>query len=205
MRTVKKTIYPEIPTIVGEDSGGWSVTKEKPMSLSIALSKTDSPNEFAEIATRYDWNTRGPKYDDKELKFRSSSDEVRESVLNEISSLDPEIYIATDERKLLKFDTPRRYKDLFKRVAEDMIKSSAEPVLEFNMDGSTFMKEATGERIVLGVAKGKKIRYLRMDSAEEAIIQTQDFVAGAANASRVGNDRFINIVRNSIKSWRIEK
>ncbi|MCL1905119.1 MAG: hypothetical protein FWG19_03230 [Methanomassiliicoccaceae archaeon] len=162
------------------------------------------PNEFAEIATHYEWNTKHPKCDDKELKFRSSSDAVRKAVLTEIASLDPEIYISTDERKGIDTGHPKRYKDLFRKVAEYILNDTEEPDEEFFMDGSSFMKPKSGEDIVKTAVKIKGIRYHHAESVNELIVQTQDFIAGAANASRKGNDAYIDIIKGSIIFWRID-
>jgi len=209
-RSVKDKDYPKVPTIIGEDSGGWSRTKEKPMSVSIALTKTSLPNEFAEIATRYDWNTRNPKdgrapiYDDKELKFRSSSDDVRKSVLNEIASMNPDIHISSDDRPNINTGHTKRYKRLFRFALEDALPGEGDLATEFIMDESTFMTQNAGKTAVKEVA-GSSVEYHSANSEKDVIVQTQDFVAGAANASRKGNNEYIDIVREFVRSWRIEK
>jgi len=194
-------------TVVGEDSGGWS--RKPPFlyrSMSIALSETTRADEFASISTKYPWNTKGTKKYD-ELKFVASDDDICEKVLKDISDLSPSIHISTDERFMPFLDNNDRFQALFRDVTTDLMKTTKADNIKFIMDETPLMSAPAGKDIVEDVAAeyGKTVKYSVIKSTKSTLIQTQDFVAGAANRSRTMGSKLINIVEKHITNWKVEK
>jgi hypothetical protein len=192
--------------VIGEESGGWSKKSCGPASMSIVLIETCRSYEFARISEHYPRNTRGT-HDNKELKWISSSDRIRKKVLRDIAELEPYIHIATDERKDLDIGNIERYQTLFSKLVKDLMTRTYADRLDFVMDETPLMKMGRGKEIVTNIAKnlGKNVAYKHVRSVDSPLVQTQDFVAGAANRSRMGEGRFIEKVNKNIVSCRIEK
>ena len=191
--------------VVGDESGGWSKKTYGPETMSIALVETSRPYEFGRISEHYPTNTRGT-HEHKELKWESSSDRIRKMVLRDVADLCPKIFVATDERKGLRMRNVERFQDLFRRVIEKMIDSTDADHIDFVIDKTPLMKEERGRMIVKDLVGGREFVYKHVSSVESPLVQTQDFVAGAANRARMTGDiRFIEKVNRNIISWTIEK
>jgi len=189
-------------TIIGEESGGWSRKPNGPKSLTITMTKTKKPKDFGEISQNHPWNTRGT-HNNNELKWVSSSDEVRMAVLADADKLDPDIFIITDEG-VKDIENKERYKSLFGEITEEVFKNTNEENIELVMDDSDLMKPMTGMEKVKDIAErhpNKNIRYKQVDSEKYPVIQTQDMIAGAANKSRAGDSTFIDKVSKNIRQW----
>jgi len=191
--------------VVGEESGGWSKKSYGPSSMSIVLIETTRPYEFARISEHYPRNTRGT-HNDKELKWVSSSDRIRKKVLRDIAELGPDIYIATDERSELNIKNDERYRILFKMAAEELILNTRADHIDFVIDETPLMKEGRGRLIIKDIIGSKTFGYRHVRSVDAPLVQTQDFVAGAANRAReAGDNRFIKMVNKRIISWEIQE
>ena len=191
-------------TVIGEASGNYSYKPRGPKSVTLALSETDRADEFIEISKKYPWNTRGT-HDHKELKWVSSSDEIRKAVLKDINDLSPDIFVATDERNDVGLDMCDRHQALLRVATEELLNKTNAGHLDFVMDQSPFIKEGRGRTIVKEIIGNRDITYSykHVVSEKSNLVQTQDFVAGAANKYEVSGDRqFIGNVEKKIISWK---
>ena len=145
------------------------------------------PEEIRRIARKYPKDTRvlksGPT---GELKFVSSSKEVRVGVLSDIASTRPKIYMVdTDKGSGKNKSWPKSGDALYVRSVEELIKMVAKNnsgVVGVIFDEHTALKEEDAHRICRE-SSTSKVRICCIDPAADSkkqlLLQTNDFVPGS--------------------------
>jgi len=152
---------------------------------------TDNPKEFVAIANRYEKNTRiaqkKKEREEGELKYKTSSDKVREDVISDIMATVPTIKAVILDKSTMYDSKNYSYvgtaKKLLREVMKDPIVKSNESGVIVIFDYHNAIKDHKAEYFTIkiadkyGVKMKKPVRV--KDSKKTPILQTADFPAGA--------------------------
>jgi len=199
-----------------DEGGEWGYKDESSKFVLIAVSDIVNRGDFALIALKYPWNTRKgqrSKNPDNELKFSSSSDEIRRAVVDHISREDIAIHTVARKKDENDPDKAKRgskkYLEIFEDVAKNVIEHTPAKRLYAYIDQTDNLRGDIGCEAIRKIAAryGKEvIECKKVVSAEHLLMQPHDFVAGSFVQFHEYNDpSYIYVLKDSIRTMKIFK
>ena len=183
-------------TATGEESGSFSWEPTGPKSTTYVVTEIVDPKTFAVIAKNYPKNTRNRDKKQNELSWWGSSDEVRESVIIDVSKQNVKIFMSTDENRPDKTRTSEKgYLKIFKEAVGAMIAQTEADHIDLYLDNNPYVSPEVMDEVARKIAgkANKTITINHVRSHEELIIQVQDFIAGSADSKS-----FFDIIENKV-------
>ncbi len=163
-----------------DESGDLGKSANSDPYLVFAASVTDKPEEFSKIAEKYR-SKHG-----KELKFSNSSHDTRLRIIDEINSMNPEIYAAAVVKSHPYWGEKKKmYQQALAEFTEFILQDSGNSNNYFVLDEHTAISTESepdkGCDICRKVAaqNGKDIGCKMVKSKETKSLQTHDFVVGS--------------------------
>jgi len=200
-----------VHTAAFDERGDFGHKKGSSKTLVIATSDIVDPEAFSFIASRYPKNTRKFKSTKKvedSLKFRTSSDGVRTSVVQEISDSNVYVYAITYSKKNFKDSekkNSRVYRDLFEKLVDLLMKNTDAESFNVVIDRTNELGKNIGCDIVREVAKknGKRIIDCKqVYSKDELVLQIHDFVLGSLGVyEEDGDSSYLKKLGRRIRRW----
>jgi len=201
----------KIHTASFDERGDFGLKKESSKTLVIAASDIVDPDAFAAIATRYPKNTRQFKKTKKvedSLKFRTSSDNIRASVVQEIADSIIDVYAITyvkDKETDMVEEGSKIYRDLFEQVVDQLMKNTDAESLYVVIDTCKELGKTVGCRIVRTAAnkyEKKIVECKQVRTKDELLLQTHDFVVGSlGHFEEHGNSEYTERLSERIRKW----
>jgi hypothetical protein len=199
-----------------DEYGDMGTNRESKRWFALTAMVSDHPCELMEISQRYAPNTKGKLYGkSNELKFITSSDEMRLSILMDIAKTKPSIFaVETDKWRIEPCSTwPKQGSKLYIRSAEllmDQIAKNVSGELHVMFDRNTALHPMDAVRICRQAGKKHGNRVIcndpAADSRYELLMQTNDFITGSIgfmiNNPEKNNDRFFKIIEKFTKEMR---
>lgn len=199
-----------------DEYGDMGANRESKRWFTLTALVSDRPYELMEISQRYDPNTKGKSYGkSNELKFISSSDETRLSILMDIAKTKPSIFaVETDKWRIDPYCTwPKQGSELYIRSAEllmDQVAKNVDGELHVMFDQNTALHPLDAIRICRQAGKKHGSHVIcndpAADSSYEMLMQTNDFITGSIglkiNNPEKNNDRFFKIIEKFTKEMK---
>lgn len=199
-----------------DEYGDMGTNKESKRWFALTAMVSDHPHELMEISQRYEPNTKGKLYSkSNELKFITSSDETRLSILTDIAKTKPSIFaIETDKWKIDPYSTwPRQGSKLYVTSAGllmDQVAKNFNGELHVMFDKNTALQPINAVKICRQAGKKHGNQVIcndpAADSRYELLMQTNDFVTGSIgfkmNSPEKNSDRFFKVIENFTKEIR---
>jgi len=171
-------------TAIGDEGGGFSYVSHGHKSITYAITEIRTPERFVIIAKSYPKNTRNRQTKKDELSWYGSEDWVRDGVLSDISKENVRVYLSTEKNDPDNKESQRkRYQKLLKDAVNLLLTNTDADHIDIVLDNSDFLSGNVGVKIIEDLAKGhrKTVTVRQAKSHEEPLLQTHDFVAGAAS------------------------
>jgi hypothetical protein len=198
----------DMRVILIDERGDFGIKKGSSKTYVIAASETKDPKEFVNIAMRYPKNTKGTD-DEDSLKFNTSQDWIRRSVVRDITLTDSNVYAITGHKTDKKSDAVKTHEKMLRKLSNQLMKSTNAKEFIVIMDNNTTIRKGEGCKIVSETAKSnekKIIECQQLRAKDEPILQTHDFVVGGIGHYEENDDKtYVRQLQNIIKSWMSEK
>jgi len=178
-------------TVLVDESGDLGRGPGSNRTFTMTATVTGDPDEFAAIAGRYPRNTRYGGEGPDELKYNSSSDGVRRSVLRDVMATDPSIHAVvtskTDSEAMSRENVyTKTTRTLMDSVMQDPRIRNSLGTVRVVYDNHKCLYKGNAQRITSEAAAAaglERVPETRLaDSARYAPLQAHDFVAGAVGA-----------------------
>jgi len=185
-----------------DEGGDMGFGPNSPDFLILSAAIVEDPEKWRAVAEHYPWNTFG-NHNDMELKYRSSSHEVRRAVLEEIADLEPDIRaVAVNKRRLPKDWEGVEGDKLYLKTVEalmDNVMADIGGKVTVIYDPHASLGKTKGIKRAEDAAKGYGVELSAAiqdrRSEGELALQTNDFIPGAIgdrlNLKRTGNYEII--------------
>ncbi|MDR2846566.1 MAG: hypothetical protein LBV63_04720 [Candidatus Methanoplasma sp.] len=174
--------------VLVDESGDMGHTEGSSGIFVISATVTDCPVRFRSIADDYKKNTRPGRTTPNELKYYSSSDEVRLNVLKDIARSDPDIWTVVVHKCASELSKEwcvygrALYRKAIETLMDDVMKNTDGPMIVI-FDPHTALRGDFGTKTAEKKATcyGCDLIYARQDrtSHEEMALQVHDFVVGS--------------------------
>ncbi len=200
-----------------DESGDMGTNRDSRRWFALTAMVSDRPDILADIPKRYPPNTREKLYDrGEELKFTTSSDLTRISILKEIALTRPLVFaIETDKWTKDPYSTwPKTGSKLYVKSVEFLIEQIAcnsQGELHIMFDRNTALHPMDAMRICKQMSEKHKVHLVCLNPAVnsrfEPLMQTNDFITGSIgfkmNSYEKDNERFFRIIEDITKETRM--
>lgn len=182
-----------------DESGDLGKSANSDPYLVFAASVTDKPEEFAKIIDKYK-----TKCDSKEPKFSNSSYYTKLKVIEDINSLNPDIYAAVIIKSHPHWKEKKKmYQQALAEFIDFILKNCGEITYYIILDEHTAISTESepnkGCEICEMVAarNGKYVECKMLKSKDTKSLQTHDFIVGSiGSAFNKSNRDYINRLKN---------
>jgi|GEM_PF-6370710 len=178
-------------TVLVDESGNLGRGPASGKAFTMTATVTKDPDTWARIADRYPRNTRYRQGGPNELKYNTSSDFVRRSVLEDVMATGPSIHaVVISKADMSRANDEKVYiattSSLMENVMKDPVVRNEKRGVRVVYDNHKYLQDGRAERITREIAKKNGAKLASepevRDSARCRGLQVHDFVAGAVGS-----------------------